>query len=110
VKACANFEEATNASMNLRPSSGRLCDAREDFQEGSLAGAIATNEAEDFAFADFEGDVFQGPESLIFGAAENGQRRFQQAAEMIAEERALLKSAAMVALAETLAMNDDCTH
>ena len=29
---------------------------------------------------------------------------------MIAEERALPKSAAMVALAETLAVDDDCAH
>jgi hypothetical protein len=29
---------------------------------------------------------------------------------MITEERALLKSAAMVTLAETFAMDDDCTH
>src|ERR1019366_8416114 len=46
VKAGANFEEATNASMNLRPSGGRFCNAREDFQEGSLAGAIEADEAE----------------------------------------------------------------
>ena len=30
--------------------------------------------------------------------------------EMITEERALLKSTPMVALAETLAMDDDCAH
>ena len=55
VEAGADFEEATNASMNLRPSGGRFCNAREDFQEGSLAGAITADETEDFAFADLEG-------------------------------------------------------
>ena len=74
VKAGADFEQAADASTNLRPSGGRLRNAREDFQQGSLAGAVAADEAEDFAFADFEGDVFQGPESFIFGTAEDGQR------------------------------------
>jgi len=110
MEAGADFEEATNASMNLHPSGGRFCDAGKNFQESGFAGAITADEAEDFSFADFEGDAFQGPESFIFGAAEDGQRRFQHAAKMITEERALLKSAAMVALAKTFAMDDDCAH
>src|ERR1700741_3422953 len=59
VKARANFEEATNASANLRPSGGRFRNAREDFQQCSFAGAIAADEAEDFAFADLEEEVVQ---------------------------------------------------
>ena len=73
VEAGPDFEQATNASVNIRPSAGGFCDAREDFQEGSFAGAIAADETEDFALADFEGDVFQGPKSFIFGAAEDRQ-------------------------------------
>ena len=74
VKAGADFEQATNASVNLRPSGGGFCNARKDFQQGSLAGTVAADEPEDFAFADFEGNVFQGPKSFIFGTAEDGQR------------------------------------
>ena len=110
MEAGADFEQATNASANLRPSSGRFCNAREDLQQGSLAGTVAADESEHFAFADFEGNIFQGPKSFIFGTAQDGQGGFQHAAQMITEERALLKSTAMVALAETLAMDDDCAH
>ena len=74
VEAGADFEQATNASVNLRPSGGGFCNARKDFQQGSLTGTIAANEAEDFALADFEGDIFQSPKRFIFGALEDRQR------------------------------------
>ena len=97
-------------STNLRPSCGRFCNARKDFQEGSFTGTVATDETDNFTLLDFEGNVFQSQENFIFGAAEDGQRRFHHAVEMISEELALLKSTAMVALAETFAMDDDCAH
>src|ERR1035441_6355349 len=110
MEAGADFEEAADTSVNFRPAGGGFCNARKDFQEGSFTSTVATDETDNFTLLDFEGNVFQSQENFIFGAAEDGQRRFQHAAEMITEERALLKSAAMVALAETFAMDYDCAH
>ena len=45
VESGADFEQATNASMNLRPPGGRFCNARKDFQKGSLARTVAADEA-----------------------------------------------------------------
>src|SRR5882757_2036081 len=54
MKAGAHFEERPDAAVNLRPTSGGAGDAREDFQKSGFASAVAADEAEDFAFADFE--------------------------------------------------------
>src|SRR2546421_2720005 len=110
MEASADFEEGTDAAVNFRPASRGTSDAGENLEEGGFARAVAADDTEDFAFAHFEPHVFQGPEGLVFGAAEDGERRFQSAAEMITEERALLNSAAMVALAEPFTTNHNCVH
>ena len=74
MKAGANLEEATDASANLRPSGGRLRNARKNLQKRGLTGTVATDEAENFAFADFERNVPQGPECFVLRPAECGER------------------------------------
>jgi hypothetical protein len=69
MEAGTDFEEGADAAVNLRPAGGGASDAGKDFEEGGLAGAVAADEAEDFAFADFEGDILQRPEGFFFFAA-----------------------------------------
>jgi len=38
--------------------------AAEDLEQGALAGAVATDDAEDLAALDLEGDVAQGPDKI----------------------------------------------
>ena len=99
----------TRPWISAQPAGG-AGDAGKNFEEGGFAGAVAADEAKDFAFLDVEGDVFQGPESFVLGAAECGARRFQNAGEMVAKEHRLLKSAALVALAEAFAMDHRRCH
>src|SRR5262249_45445773 len=62
VEAGADFEEAANPAVDHSPSLGRLGDARKDFEERALAGAVAADDADHLAAFDLEGDVLEGPE------------------------------------------------
>src|ERR1700674_617081 len=57
MEARSNFQKAADAAVNLRPAGGGASDAGEDFEKSGLAGAIAADKTEDFAFANFEGYV-----------------------------------------------------
>ena len=93
MEAGADFEERADAAVDFGPAFGGASDAGEDFEQRGLAGAIAADEAEDFAFADGEGDVFEGPEHFGFGAAERGERGVQEIFEGVAEAGVDLQSA-----------------
>src|SRR6266436_2463145 len=74
MKAGADFEKRADAAVNLRPTSGGAGDAREYFQKSGLASAVAADEAEYFAFADFERHILQGPEGLFLLSAQRSDR------------------------------------
>jgi hypothetical protein len=42
-----------------------LGDTGEDFEQGALSRSIATNDADDFAAFDYEGNVSQGPNGVV---------------------------------------------
>ena len=46
VEAHADLEQAADATVDLRPARGRLGDAREDLEQGALAGAVAADDAD----------------------------------------------------------------
>src|SRR5579884_2778294 len=75
MEACADFEEGADAAADCGETGGGAGDAGEDFEEGGFAGAVASDEAEDFAFADLERDVAESPEKFVLGAAKGGERR-----------------------------------
>ena len=62
VKAGADFEQAADASVNFGVAFGGAGDAGQDLQQRALARAVAADEADDFALADFEIDVLQRPD------------------------------------------------
>ena len=51
---------------------------REDFEQGTLAGAVATDDAEDLALADREADVAQGPQLAADAVAVVGVANLEQ--------------------------------
>src|SRR2546430_11141059 len=75
MKTGADFEERADAAVNLRPTSGGAGDARQDFQNSGFASAVAADEAEDLAFADFERHILQGPEGLFLLSAQRSNPR-----------------------------------
>src|SRR5690349_11795601 len=92
MKTGADFEEGADAAADLRPASGGASDARKDFEKSGLAGAVAADEAEDFAFLDFKGDVLQGPESFFFFLAEGGDGRAEKVLDGMAEASVYLEA------------------
>src|SRR5690348_13412906 len=86
MEAGADFEERAGAAGDFDFAGGGFGDAGEDFEEGGFAGAVASDDADDFAAEDVEGDVFEGPEGLrgrsvairmgmtIFARKEGGER------------------------------------
>src|SRR5207237_1388454 len=65
----ADFEEAANASVEFDLASGRFGDLRQDLEQCAFTGAVATNNADNFAFLNVEGDIVQGPKGLVRLAA-----------------------------------------
>ena len=71
VKAGADFEQAADAAAELDAAVGGLGDAAQDFEQGRFAGAVAADDADDFAGLDFEANILERPEfaGLVPGAA-----------------------------------------
>ncbi len=64
MKAGADFEQAADASANLREAGRRARDARKHLQQRRLAGAVAADQADDFALRDVKADVAQRPQKI----------------------------------------------
>jgi hypothetical protein len=67
MEAGADLEKAGDAALDIDASGGGLGDAAEDLQEGRFARAVATDDADDFARRDVEGDILECPEILRGG-------------------------------------------
>ena len=65
MKAGADFKQTAHPAIEFHAARGGPGDARQDFEESGLAGAIAADEAEDFAGLDLESDIVQGPKVRV---------------------------------------------
>ena len=72
VKAGADLEQARDPTLNGNPPFARLGNAREDFEQRALAGAVAADDAEHLAALDLEADIPERPELLDRVASEDG--------------------------------------
>src|SRR5262249_4557840 len=72
MKNRAALEQTGDAGSDGDAPLARLGDARQDLQEGRLAGAIAPDDAEHLAALNLEAHVLQRPEFLGRLAAYNG--------------------------------------
>src|SRR5579863_8242638 len=106
MEAGADFEEAADAAVNGGLADGGLGDARQNLQERRFAGAVASDEAENFAFLYVEGDVLERPEGLLRPRAKQAQRVAQGAAELLRQQPVGLVMAHAKALADVLDAND----
>lgn len=66
MKSCAHFEQARQAATHFDTAFAGGCNAAESFEQRAFAGAVAADDADDFAGLDFEVDVLQGPEPFFF--------------------------------------------
>ena len=109
VKTGADFEQAADAAVNFRPAGGGASDAGEDFQERGLARAVAADKAQNFAFADFEGDILEGPEGFLIAITEDRKRRTEEVFERVAQPGFGVEATA-IALAEGFTVDDGRGH
>src|SRR3990172_13377853 len=66
VKTGSHFQKGTNPAVKIHPAGGWAGYTRQDLEQGALAGAIASDDADRFTTFDFEGDIIQRPEGLLF--------------------------------------------
>src|SRR6266849_1488814 len=64
VKTRADLEKTADAAMNFGPARSRPRDAGKNLEEGGLAGAVAADQSQHFAFANLQGDIVHRPESV----------------------------------------------
>ena len=64
MKAGADLQQAAHPAADHCPAMRRLGDAAEDFQQRALAGAVATDDADDFSLGDLERNVSQRPKRI----------------------------------------------
>ena len=77
MEAGHHLQQAADAPLDLDLTGGGGGDAREDLEEGALAGAVAADDAEDLALANLEADVAQGPEFATDAVAVVGVADFE---------------------------------
>jgi hypothetical protein len=68
MEACPELEQAADAPPAAQRAGRRPRDTREDLQQGALAGAVATDHADDIASLDLEIDPTERPELRGRGA------------------------------------------
>ncbi len=73
VKAGAYFEQGGDAAAEAHFAAGGFGDAGEDFEEGTFAGAIVTDDAEDFALLHLKFYIAECPEDAFVVVAEAAQ-------------------------------------
>lgn len=118
VKSGADFQQAGHAPFDADAAGGRFGDAAEDFQQRGFARAVASDDADGFAPADFEGNIAERPE--IFGGAlraKSGARvakeRFGAVGQHVTQGFILLLFALVldsVTFAEVFGANDYIRH
>ena len=70
VEADPELDEGGETACYLdRPGIG-FVDARQQLQQGALAGAVATDDAEELALADLEGDAVEGAQFAVVAGGE----------------------------------------
>src|SRR5713226_5682063 len=109
MEAGADFQQRPDPPANLRPARRRARDARQNLQQRRLARAVPPDQAEDFAFPDFQRHVLQRPKHLSLFSAKGSKRRPHEIFERMAEPALCLQAAAIL-LAEPFAVNHDVSH
>ena len=65
MEAGADLEQRAHAPLEHDPSLGGRGDARQDLEQGRLAGAVVPDDSYHLARSDVEGDVPQRPDHVV---------------------------------------------
>ncbi len=78
MKAGAHLQQAGDAPLDLDLPAGRGGDAREDLEQGALAGPVAPDDAQYFALLDGKADIFERPQGFAVAVAVVGLPDLEQ--------------------------------
>jgi hypothetical protein len=70
VEADPKLDEGRQPAGDADPAGIGAVDARQQLQQGALAGAVAPDDAEELALADLEGDALKGAQLAVIGRGE----------------------------------------
>src|SRR5208283_732474 len=110
VEPGADFEQAPDTPVNFRPARRGLRDARKNLEQSGLAGAVPADEAKNFALANLQGNILEGPEGFLVRAAEEREGRTESPRDGIAQQAAGSLQATAVALADSRSLDDRRAH
>src|SRR6185369_8557930 len=122
MKPCADFQQRTHTSVNLRAPASRFRDPRENLQQRALACAVPADDADYFAGRDLERDIVERPNVTIMisvglpvavarHAREASKRSRGSVANHVAQRGVLfLCCADAILLAQSLATNGEVRH
>src|SRR5262245_30872058 len=90
MKTCSDLEQTSDSAADSGEARGRLCNARENSQQGALARPVVSNQAHRLTVLDFERNVFQCPDCRA-GASVSTKRLSNRIGDHVAESLVLLK-------------------
>ena len=67
MEARTDLQEASDPAPRADSTDGRACDFAEEFQQGTLAGAVLADDAYDVALLDLEVDIAERPDIVGVG-------------------------------------------
>src|SRR5262249_5445670 len=87
VKPGSHLEQGADAAANLHITARRLGDARQDLEQGALAGAVAADDSQDLAAFELEGDVVERTEAVLAprGLAVSAKQGDQAVRELVTQ-------------------------
>src|SRR5438445_8032152 len=115
MKAGTDFEETCHSAADMNPASSRLGNAANDFQEGRLAGTIASDDTDHFTGANPEVNVLQGPEfggfvAVLSARPKQRKRRTQRILHGMTEPIPARAKADHIFLGEVFNLNGNIIH
>src|ERR1700761_4365327 len=106
----SHFKQAPHAALDRRRARRRPRDAREQFQQRSLASPVSTHQPDNFALLDLEVHVLQCPQIIDTGALTAAERALQRAHDHVAEHHIPLALSHAVTFAQAFYSNYSFTH
>src|SRR5690242_15329872 len=105
-----DFQKTADAAMNLRPARGGPGNAGKNLEKSGFARTIAPDQAQNFTFADLQGDVVERPESIRLLPLKQRPGRAQGTGERVAKKPGGRERAPLVALADAVGFDDGGGH
>src|SRR5215204_1384210 len=112
MKASADFQQRTNTPVNFRNAAGRSRDTRQDLEQSALPCSVETDDSDNVAAFNLEGNVFQRPDVSVplRRALEPSKRRTSRAGDNIPQRLITLEGSYLILFAEIFTGEGEISH